>query len=247
MRRRPTLAQRAEAAQLDGPLYAWPACELCGGDLDAHGLGYWTAKGRPRRFCSLLCRQTGNSRAGAPIRAELARQRVRAGTWQNPADYHTAETLQAAAEAGGAARAAQHLAALDAGTWQNPADAPGARDKLSRPRTTADNPHLHRAIERLGQGAAVGDLEPAEAEALRAWQRERARALRRRPPNLDLRAARQAAGLSIAELARRAGVAYNTAWRWDAHGAHPRDPETRRRAAAALGADPWADDNEEGR
>src|SRR5690606_33989195 len=50
--RRPTPAERAEAAQLDGPPYAWPACELCGGDVDAHGLGYHTTKGRPRRFCS---------------------------------------------------------------------------------------------------------------------------------------------------------------------------------------------------
>ncbi len=235
----PTLEERAGAAGAGGPPYAWPACELCGQDL-GDGDGYYTVKGKPRRFCSSWCKATANSRAGAPIRAEKARQRVRAGTWQNPAEHHTPDSLRAAALAGAAVRAEQHRAALEAGTWQNPADAPGARDKLSRPRVHGDNPALHRAMERLRSGLQVADLEPEEAEAHRTHNRARARALRRRPPNEALRAARRAAGLSIAELARRVGVAYNTAHRWEAYGAHARDLETRRRVALVLGCDPWA-------
>jgi ribosome-binding protein aMBF1 (putative translation factor) len=184
----PTLEQRAEAAQQDGPPYVWPACELCGGDVDAHGLGYYTTKGKPRRFCSDWCRATRNSRVGAPIRAHKARQRVKAGTWQNPAEYHTPESLRAAALAGGEVRARQHRAALEAGTWQNPADAPGARAKLSRPRVHGNNPALHRAIEKLDQGYKVADLEPEEAEAHQTHRR----ALRTADPERFQRYSREA-------------------------------------------------------
>jgi len=47
------------------------------------------------------------------------------------------------------------------------------------------------------------------------------------------------AGLSKAELARRLGMALNTVWGWESHGAQPRDPETRRQVAELLGCDPW--------
>jgi len=194
--RRPTLAERAEAAGADGPPYPWPVCEFCGGDLDAHGLGYYTTKGKPRRFCSTWCRATHNSRVGAPIRSAKAKQRVRAGTWENPAKYHTPESLRAAALAGAAVRTEQHRAALEAGTWQNPADAPGAREKLSRPRRYGDNPVLHAAMEKLSQGLHMADLTEAEAEAFRAHSRQLARRLRQRPPNLVFREARERAGLS---------------------------------------------------
>jgi DNA-binding transcriptional regulator YiaG len=73
---------------------------------------------------------------------------------------------------GGQARAEQHQAALDAGTWVNPADAPGAREKLSRPRVHTDNPDLHRAMEKLSQGLGMAELTNAEAETYRAYRRE---------------------------------------------------------------------------
>jgi hypothetical protein len=41
-------------------------------------------------------------------------------------------------------------------------------------RTLSDDP-LARAKRRLRRGAKVADLDPAEAEALRAYQREQAR------------------------------------------------------------------------
>lgn len=85
----------------------------------------------------------------------------------------------------------------------------------------------------------MADLSEAEAEAHRAYSRTMARRLRRRPPNLALREARERAGLSKSELARRLGVALNTVWGWEAHGAHPRDPETRRQVVELVGCDPW--------
>ena len=39
-----------------GPPYEWPRCELCGDDLDSHGLGYYTVNRTRRRFCSVECR-----------------------------------------------------------------------------------------------------------------------------------------------------------------------------------------------
>ena len=202
---RPTLAEQAEAAHRDGPPYFWPLCELCGDDVDSHGLGYYTVKGTPRRFCSDQCKATHNSRVGAPIRAEKARRRVRAGTWQNPAASMAPEQVRAASQLGAAVRARQHRDALAAGTWENPAHAPGAREKLSRPRKHGDNPALHRAIEKLGQGLKIIDLLPEEADAHREHQRrlrsedpERARqqsrqAYRRRMATPEGRARQQAA------------------------------------------------------
>jgi len=241
-RKRATLEAQAEAIWKDGPPYAWPLCELCGGDLDAQGLGYYTTKGTPRRFCSTWCKATRNSRVGAPIRAAQMQERVKRGLWQNPAEYHTSETLKAAALTGAEVRAEQHRAALEAGTWANPADAPGAREKLSRPRVHGDDPDLHAAIEKLRRGFGVADLNQAEAEAHRAYRRRQGRAMRRRPSNLVLRAARERAGLSKAALARAVGVALNTAWGWEAYGARPRDSETRRRVAEVLGCWPWSGD-----
>jgi len=182
-----TWAQFVAAAQAAGPPYSWPLCELCGGSVDEFGLGFYTTKGTPRRFCSIDCRQTRNSRVGAPIRAEKARERVRRGEWQNPAESLTAEEVHEYARRGAAVRAQQHRQALAEGTWQNPADAPGAREKLSQPRRHGDNPVLHRAIERLTQGASVADLTEAEAEAHRAWRRE----LRATDPERSRRYARE--------------------------------------------------------
>ena len=41
----------AAAQQAAGPPYCWPLCEFCGQDVDQHGLGTYTTKGKPRRFC----------------------------------------------------------------------------------------------------------------------------------------------------------------------------------------------------
>jgi ribosome-binding protein aMBF1 (putative translation factor) len=237
---RSSFAERVQAAQADGPPYSWPLCELCGEDVDQHGLGYYTSKGKPRRFCSILCRNTANSREGAPIRAAIQQQRVKAGLWQNPGDFVTDEERREFARMGGAVRAEQHQEALDEGTWENPADAPGAREKLSRPRKHGDNPDLHRALEKLKAGGSVTDLTEAEAAAHRKYKRKVERRRRQRPPNQALAAARERAGLSQAGLARQLGVAANTVHRWERHSAIPQ-PENRAAAVEILGCDPWAE------
>lgn len=162
---------RASMVTLSSTKRTWPYCELCGRPVDAGGLGRYTSKGKRRRFCSRDCRNTANSRAGAPIRSEKALGRVASGEWQNPAEVMTRDQLRKAARLGGGARAKQHRAALEAGTWQSPADAPGARAKLSRPRVHSDNPTLHRAIEKL-RGGSMADLTEAEANEYRVYRQQ---------------------------------------------------------------------------
>lgn len=67
-------------------------------------------------------------------------------------------------------------------TAQTPAQRAAAyRRRLGiQPRTLSDAP-LDRARRRLRRGARVADLDPAEAEAWRAYQAERARARRTNP------------------------------------------------------------------
>jgi DNA-binding XRE family transcriptional regulator len=146
-------------------------CDLCEEPFPP-GVSVYTTKGKPRLFCSLACRATANSRAGAPIRSKKAKERVRRGEWQNPAEFQSDEERREYARRGGRVRARQHREALAAGTWQNPADAPGAREKLSRPRRHVDNPVLHSALEKLRQRFHIADLTLEEAEAHRAYRRE---------------------------------------------------------------------------
>ena len=233
-----TPAEIATALRASGPPYEWPLCERCGEPVTRHGLGYYTSKGKQRRFCSRGCRNTANSRSGAPIRSDKAKQRVRAGEWQNPAGRQTPEQHRAISQLGGAARAEQHRAAIEDGNFIKPSEYPGASDKLSRPRVHSDNPLLHRALEKLRDGS-MNDLTEAEAEAYRAYRREQARKLRQQPTNEKFRRARLAAGLSQAEIARRLGVSANTVWRWEKHGARPRSSEMREKIKEILKIDPF--------
>lgn len=56
-------------------------CDLC---LAAMPRDRWYTRRGPRLYCSTDCRNTANSRAGAPIRTVKLKARVKAGTWQNP-------------------------------------------------------------------------------------------------------------------------------------------------------------------
>lgn len=170
----PTREQRAAALRVAGPPYEWPLCELCGGDVNQHGLGYYTSKGKKRRFCSLECRNTANSRAGAPIRAQKARERVARGEWKNPnpllRDDLSPEERRAFLRSIGRGARKVRLAEVREGRWRNPALSPEAREKLSRPRKHGGA--LHSALEKLKRGARVADLTPKEQEAHRAYRRE---------------------------------------------------------------------------
>jgi len=136
-------------------------CDLCLGPIR----DWYTSKGRPRLYCSVDCRNTGNSRAGATIRSEKACERVRMGQWVNPALIHppTPENI-------GAGVKQARLREVEAGAWRNPALDDEAREKLSRPRKHSGV--LHSAIEKLSRRLSVSELTPEEQEAHRLYRRE---------------------------------------------------------------------------
>ena len=138
-------------------------CDHCGAELAEP----YTSKGKPRLYCSVQCRNTGNSRAGAEARGQKARERVARGTWQNPRDINPPNPDRIAA---GVRRARR--AEVEAGTWQNPGLTPEAREKNSQPRKHGDNPALVSALRKLKAGVSVAELSPEEAEAHRDYRRE---------------------------------------------------------------------------
>ncbi|HEY4690860.1 MAG TPA: hypothetical protein VIK33_16230 [Anaerolineae bacterium] len=105
----------------------------------------WYTRRGPRLHCSIDCKNTANSRAGAHIRAEKARARVRRGEWQNPhlLNPPSPEEQSRRARLG-------RTREVRAGTWRNPALSSAARKKLSRPRKHGGA--LARAIEKLSRG-----------------------------------------------------------------------------------------------
>jgi len=149
-------------------------CDFCGEKFPAEVSPY-TTKGKPRLYCSLECRQTANSRDGAPIRSRKTRERIERGEWENPSPFVRADATDQEREEArrkiGATMARKRLAEVQAGAWRNPAYAAAAREKLSRPRIHGDNPALHSALERLRRGCSIADLTPEEAEAHREYRR----------------------------------------------------------------------------
>jgi len=165
-----------------GKLAPLGICDLCWQPIPP-SLGPFTSKGRPRRYCSIACRVTANSRLGAPLRSLKAAQRAAAGLWRNPLGETPEEVAAALRERNRSADHRRKVAAarrreVEEGTWRNPALSETAREKLSRPRVHADDLVLHAAIEKLGRGLSVADLTPEEREAHRRYRR----ALRARDP-----------------------------------------------------------------
>lgn len=142
-------------------------CDYC---LQPINIDWYTSHGQPRQYCCRDCRNTANSRAGAAVRGEQTRERVRDGTWFNPSSVLTPEQLLEAAKLGGAASGAKFREQVNNGVWRNPALSEPARAKLSRPRTINDAV-LHSAVSKLTQGLSVSDLTPDEAETYRAYRR----------------------------------------------------------------------------
>lgn len=149
-------------------------CDQCLGDIPPD-LGNWTSKGLPRLHCSLVCRQTANSRAGNEERTAKLHERVLLGEWVNPATINPPDPANV-----GAGVRRVRLAEVSEGRWQNPGLTPEARAINSQPHKH-DGP-LASAIEKLGQGLKVPELTPEEQEAHRAWRREM-RAARREESN----------------------------------------------------------------
>ena len=145
-------------------------CDLCLQPIPAD-IGAWTSKGRPRLHCSRECRNTANSRTGAPLRAVAMQAHVQAGEWQNPHLLHPPTPAEQAARARlGRQREVQ------AGRWRNPGKTPEARAINSQPEKHSGD--LAAAIERLKAGARVADLAPEQQAAHRAYRRELAAARR---------------------------------------------------------------------
>jgi hypothetical protein len=126
---------------------------------------WYTSKGKPRRYCSVDCRNAGNSHEGEAIRYRKLVERIERGEWENPAKLKP-PTPEEQAERARKGR----LREVDEGRWRNPAYGEDAREKLSRPRKHSGA--LASAIEKLGRGLSVADLTEEEREAHRAWRRE---------------------------------------------------------------------------
>ena len=158
-------------------------CDHCKGPIRG---SLFTSKHHPRRYCSRLCRNTANSRAGAGKRSDKAKARIQAGEWSNPARGLTPDIIRQAAKMGGAARAITLKEDVAAGTWQSPSLSQQARANLSRPRKHRDDAVLHAAIEKLSRGLHMADLTPDEATRYRTYRRELAMAKRPQAPRLNL-------------------------------------------------------------
>jgi len=145
-------------------------CDLCLQPIPPH-LGNYTSKGTPRLHCSRECRNTANSRTGAPIRSQKILKRIERGEWSNPAELHPPDP-QAVSE--GIRRA--RLREVQEGRWRNPGLTPEAREINSRPHKHSGP--LAEAIERFKAGARTADLTPEQQEAHRAYRRQLAAARR---------------------------------------------------------------------
>lgn len=125
----------------------------------------YTRRG-PRLYCCTDCRNAANARAGNALRTAKLRARVAEGRWQNPHHLHPPTGAEQAARA-----RKGRLREVAEGRWRNPALADAARTKLSRPRAHADDPLLHRVLERLSAGARTADLTDEEHARFLAYRR----------------------------------------------------------------------------
>jgi len=136
-------------------------CDLCGAKMPEN---YWyTTHGAPRRYCSIECRNTGNSHEGEPIRYQKLIERIQRGEWRNPSELHPATPE----EQGRRARLGR-LREVERGTWRNPALSPEAKEKLSRPRKHTGA--LADALEKLGRGVKMAELTPEERIAFHEYR-----------------------------------------------------------------------------
>lgn len=136
-------------------------CDLCLGPIPED---MWHTRFGPRLYCSIECRNTGNSRIGNPIRVEKLKQSIADGRWPNPAKINPPDPRNI-----GEGVSKHRREEVAKGRWRNPALTDEARAKLSKPRRHEGI--LHRAIERLKQGEKLADLTPEERAAYREYRR----------------------------------------------------------------------------
>lgn len=165
-------------------------CDLC---LKPIPREQWYTRRGPRLYCpGPDCRNTANSRAGAPIRSAKAIERVERGEWFNPrSELSDEENRRLNAQAAQLGRKRE----VDAGTWRNPALSDGARAKLSRPRKHTGA--LANAIEKLRSGT-MNDLTDKERAAYRSY-RQALRSRRRVDLNRSARERYQARAANLSD------------------------------------------------
>lgn len=140
-------------------------CDLCLGPIKDP----YTSKGKPRRYCSRECMNTANSRAGALERSRKAKERIAKGLWVNP---HTIRPPTSEEQASRARKGYQRR--VTEGRWHNPGQTPEARAINSLPHKHSGA--LAEAMEKLKHGK-MADLTPEQADAYRAYAREKTKAL----------------------------------------------------------------------
>ena len=139
-------------------------CEFCGGAIPREK--WYTTKGKPRRFCSVVCKNTFLSRNhAAPVNSKRMRAQVADGTWKNPALLNPPGPKEQARRA-----RIGRLREVAAGTWRNPGLTPEAREINSRP--SKHSGPLAEAIESLRKTGKMASLTPAQADAYRAYRRQ---------------------------------------------------------------------------
>lgn len=194
-------------------------CDLCAGVIKADE---WFTRRGPRRYCCVDCKNTANSRAGAPIRSDKAKERIASGQWQNPREKMTPEQIS---ETQSRASRTTRMREVEEGRWRNPALADEAREKLSRPRKHTGA--LHSAIEKLRAGVRMSDMTEAEQDAYRAYTHD----LRERFKTDDAYVAQLKDQHSIADLRVSRdvfGVRLDLWSREMTHAIPSFDPDTRR-------------------
>jgi hypothetical protein len=132
-------------------------CDNCGGPIKPDE---WYTRRGARRYCSIECRNAGNSHEGEPIRFAKLMQRVLTGRWVNPRSAMTPEQIS---ETQSRASRTTRTREVREGRWRNPALDAAAREKLSRPRKHSGP--LASAIDRMGQGVSLRDLTTEERQA----------------------------------------------------------------------------------
>lgn len=143
-------------------------CDLCGNATPTP----YTSKGKPRRYCSVDCRNTGNSREGNPERIRKQNKRIERGEWVNPASIRPPTSAEQADRA-----RKGRLREIAEGRFRLPGQSPEAKAKNSEPHKHSGA--LAEAIERLKHGK-MSDLTAEQADAYRAYSREMQKALRER-------------------------------------------------------------------
>ena len=141
-------------------------CDFCGQPIAPNN--WYTTQGKPRRFCSVKCKNTYLSRNfAAPVNKERMLKEIEEGTWQNPAKVNppTSEEQARRARIG-------RLREIAEGRWRNPGLTPEARAINNRPRKHSGPLAEAIKIRRYGK---INDLTEEQAEAYRAYQRELAR------------------------------------------------------------------------